>query len=174
MTREEAVEALTRLEISNFRSGKSYITEAFVMAINALQTEPCGKDINVTTTDAISRQAVDEYISHLLSDYLYDEERERLEQFSAWLWDELPSVQSEQRWIPVSERLPLLRGFCKLSDDILITNGFEIYMGYVVERKGKIFWHYYGSDIEVGLRDDDDDVTAWMSLPQPYKAESEE
>jgi len=40
MTREEAVEALTRLEISNFRSGKSYITEAFVMAIKALQTEP--------------------------------------------------------------------------------------------------------------------------------------
>lgn len=47
--------------------------------------------------DLISRQAVDEYISHLLSDYLYDEERERLEEFSAWLWDELPSVQPEPK-----------------------------------------------------------------------------
>ena len=51
--------------------------------------------------DLISRQAVDEYISHLLSDYLYDEERERLEKFSAWLWDELPSVNPQKvgRWI---------------------------------------------------------------------------
>lgn len=51
MTREEAVEVLTRLEISNFRSrsGKTYLTEALIMAINALQTEPC--------EDCISRQA---------------------------------------------------------------------------------------------------------------------
>lgn len=59
--------------------------EAWEAAIQTLQPEPC--------EDAISRQAVDEYISHLLSDYLYDEERERLEQFCAWLWDELPPVQ---------------------------------------------------------------------------------
>jgi hypothetical protein len=45
----------------------------------------------------IRRQAVDDYISQLLSGYLYDEERERLEQFCAWLWDELPSVQPTQK-----------------------------------------------------------------------------
>jgi len=72
-------------------------------------------------------------------------------------------------WIPVSERLPLLRGTYKISDDVLITNGFEIDMGYLVERKGKIFWHYYGGDFEVGIKDEDNDATAWMPLPEPYK-----
>lgn len=58
MTREEAVEILTRLEINNFRSrsGKTYLTDALIMAINALQTEPC--------EDCISRQRViNEFIS---------------------------------------------------------------------------------------------------------------
>ena len=85
----------------------------------------------------------------------------------------LPSVENKGEWIPVSERLPLLRGLYKISDDVLITNGFEIDMGYLVERKGKIFWHYYGSEYEVGIKDEDNDATAWMPLPEPYKAERE-
>ena len=79
--------------------------------------------------------------------------------------------ENKGEWIPVSERLPLLRGLYKISDDVLITNGFEIDMGYLVERKGKIFWHYYGSEYEVGIKDEDNDATAWMPLPEPYKAE---
>lgn len=39
MTREEAIEAITRLSISNFRSGKTYLTQALTMAIEALQPE---------------------------------------------------------------------------------------------------------------------------------------
>ena len=81
-------------------------------------------------------------------------------------------VTPQPMWIHVSERLPLLRGSYKISDDVLITNGYENYMGYLVERKGKIFWHFYGSDIEVGINDKDNDVIAWMPLPEPYKAES--
>ena len=46
--------------------------------------EPCD--------DCISREAVDEYITNLLSGYLYDEERTRLEDLTAYIW-ELPSVQ---------------------------------------------------------------------------------
>lgn len=41
--------------------------------------------------DCISREAIDEYITNLLSGYLYDEERTRLEDLSAFVW-ELPSV----------------------------------------------------------------------------------
>ena len=51
--------------------------------------------------DAISREAVDKYITELLSGYLYDEERERLEKLNAYLW-ELPSVTPSRRkghWI---------------------------------------------------------------------------
>lgn len=76
-------------------------------------------------------------------------------------------------WIPVSERFPLL-GVHGISNDVLITNGFEIDMGYLVKRGGKIFWHYYGSECEVGIKDEDNDAIAWMPLPEPYKAESDE
>ena len=85
-----------------------------------------------------------------------------------------PSVEIKGEWIPVSERLPLFLNTCKISDDVLITNGYEIDMGYLVERKGKIFWHYYGSELEVGIKDEDNDATAWMPLPEPYKAEKTE
>jgi NADH pyrophosphatase NudC (nudix superfamily) len=45
-----------------------------------------------TVEDCISREAVDEYITNLLSGYLYDEERTRLEDLTAYIW-EMPSVQ---------------------------------------------------------------------------------
>lgn len=78
-------------------------------------------------------------------------------------------------WIPTSERLPLLRGSYKISEDVLITNGFEIFIAYLVERrKGKISWRYYDSGSEVDVNSADDDVTAWMPLPDLYKAESED
>jgi len=78
-------------------------------------------------------------------------------------------------WVPVSERLPLL-GLHKISEDVLITNGFEFFMGYLVERKGKLSWRYYDSGSEVEVGSVDDDVTAWMplSLPKPYRTESED
>ena len=57
-------------------------------AIDTLvKIEPC--------EDAISRQAVDNYIIKLLSGYLYDEERTRLEELSAYLW-ELPPVNPQE------------------------------------------------------------------------------
>lgn len=61
-------------------------------AIKVLEQEPC--------EDCISREAVDEYITNLLSDYLYDEERTRLEELTTYIW-ELPSVQPTRptaRW----------------------------------------------------------------------------
>lgn len=55
--------------------------------------------------DAISREAVDKYIARLLSGYLYDGERERLEIFSAYL-RELPSVtQKSGKWIERDKRV---------------------------------------------------------------------
>ena len=51
--------------------------------------------------DCISREEVDKYIVNLLSGYLYDEERTRLENLIAFIW-ELPSVQPQPK-IEVSE-----------------------------------------------------------------------
>lgn len=88
MTRDEAIEILKTSTMKDTLSDRWQ--EAYKMAIQALSQEP---------TDAISREAVDKYIARLLSGYLYDGERERLEIFSAYLW-ELPSVtQKSGKWI---------------------------------------------------------------------------
>lgn len=136
------------------RKEDSYICKYFHLSENQ---NKCG--------DLISRQAVEnitwEEPSYTDPLNVLTEVREKVRA--------LPSVENKGEWIPVSERLPVLRGTYKISDDVLITNGFEIDMGYLVERKGKIFWHYYGSEYEVGIKDEDNDATAWMPLPEPYK-----
>ena len=61
------------------------------------------KQMQQPCEDCISREAVDEYITNLLSGYLYDEERTRLEDLTAYIW-ELPSVQPTRpkgRWIDI-------------------------------------------------------------------------
>lgn len=166
MTNEEAIKILTFTKgledtLGNFDGGikNSDLSKSLAMAIEALGHQPC--------YDCISRQdAIDAVRKAYENDEMLDGYEYRL--------GELPSTQVEQRWIPVSEWLPLLRYSCNVSDDVLITNGYETDMGYLVERKGKIFWHYYSSAFEVGIKDKDDDATAWMPLPQPYKAESED
>lgn len=68
-------------------------------AIKALEQQSC--------EDCISREAVDEYITNLLSGYLYDEERTRLEDLTAYIW-ELPPVTPQQKighWILLDECL---------------------------------------------------------------------
>ena len=171
MTREEAVEVLTRLEINNFRSrsGKTYLTEALIMAINALRTEPCGKDINVPATDAISRsellKAIDTwdkfgcdadtklvpYQDHYIPYIHYDDVVKCIKG--------MPSVQQAQKWIPVSERLP------EDSERVLVTYGNVVIMA----TWDLMRYSFY----DAGASLDKDFVYAWMPSPQPYKAESE-
>jgi hypothetical protein len=101
MTNDEAIKELKDASDSEVRYGdtKNHYdevmrrVEAFDMAIKALEAQPC--------EDAISREAVDKYIIKLMSGYLYEEERERLEEFSAYIW-ELPSVtptRPKGRWL---------------------------------------------------------------------------
>lgn len=127
------------------------------------------------TEDAISRKSIkqklQEHHDFLVNAYggfsnLPQNDKSRVDEITnciAMVVNEPPVNPYEPKtghWIPVSERLPLLRGSCKISDDVLITNGYENDMGYLVKRKGQIFWHYYGSNIEVGINDEDNDATA--------------
>ena len=88
MTNEVAIKAIQ--DFIGWFKEDSLIRKALDMAIKALSQEPCD--------DAISREAVDKYIARLLSGYLYDGERERLEIFSAYLW-ELPSVTQKSETV---------------------------------------------------------------------------
>lgn len=64
----------------------------------------------------------------------------------------LPSVQPESKWIPVSERLPDEGQKCLVSDKGAI--GIDTYIGH-----GNPYnWKWYVKDYE-----------AWMPLPEPYE-----
>lgn len=73
------------------------------------------------------------------------------------------SIKQEPRWIPVTERLP------EESDDYLITNiAGDVEMAYFAHPKD-----YAISKGEWREICYEDDVIAWMPLPEPYKTESE-
>lgn len=80
------------------------------------------------------------------------------------LVNDLPSVTpQEPRWIPVSERLP------KDGGDYLVT--LSLYVGGK-EPVREVRKDFYCILSKKWLYNNDD-VTAWMPLPQPYKAERE-
>ena len=71
---------------------------------------------------------------------------------------ELAEVRQQNRWIPVSERLP------DYEEEVLITNGKYVTIDerYFLENTedGEAYtWDINGWD----------DVVAWMPLPEPYK-----
>lgn len=70
--------------------------------------------------------------------------------------EKLPAAQPEQRWIPVSERLPDEGQKCLVSDKGAI--GIDTYIGH-----GNPYnWKWYVKDYE-----------AWMPLPEPYRGGDE-
>lgn len=76
-------------------------------------------------------------------------------------------AEGRTSWIPVSEDLPPLKDSAvEISDDVLVTDGNDTYVGYLKRRGGKTSWHIY-EDVNI-------DIVAWMPSPEQYKAESEE
>lgn len=97
----------------------------------------------------------------------------------------LPSVTPQQRtgrWIPVWERAPEKKGTYLVTQKATFTDYVYINVisyalnlhdvdEYDFADKKRPGWYEY--DIEWGYRELDD-VIAWMPLPEPYKAESED
>jgi hypothetical protein len=84
----------------------------------------------------------------------------------------LPTAQPEQRWIPVSERLPEDE-YVLISKIPTNISGSKWSVAIAIRtadpRSRKIQWRDSGFGVI-----QDDKVLAWMPLPQPYKAESED
>lgn len=82
-----------------------------------------------------------------------------------------PEVLPEPTWIPVSEKLPE-ENYVLISKKPTKLSGSKwcvtIAIRTVDPRSGKIYWR----DIGFGAIPDDD-VLAWMPLPEPYRGEGE-
>lgn len=79
-------------------------------------------------------------------------------------------LEQEQRWVPVSERLPEKAFGCIVTvevDNILTGEPVPTVLPYVVGYDGETWNDADGIPIPY-------EVIAWMPLPKPYKAESEE
>ena len=85
----------------------------------------------------------------------------------------VPTIEPEPQWIPCSERLPEVGTYVLVSKKPL---GFRSNLPNVCTahrsrdpRSGKEEWN----DMLFGTLDDDD-VLAWMSLPEPWKEGGQE
>lgn len=115
MTREQAIAVLQTIKPTPCRGDGKSTTHtleiiAIDMAIKALEQEPCGKDINVLTADAISREAVLEWCGDINMDVYTNEVKEFILS--------LPSVQPKHKtgtWrkdIDNSRRWDRVRFYC--------------------------------------------------------------
>ena len=75
--------------------------------------------------------------------------------------ENLPSVQQEQQWIPVSERLPVL------DEDVLATTAWNDIT--IAWRVGIDEWRIH----EGNTNAETDDLIAWLPLPERYKPQQE-
>ena len=112
-------------------------------------------------SDLIDRQAAIENIKECAqaahSNYEWDMEQGYINAIECL--EELPSAQPEQQWIPCSERLP--------ESDVDVLTQYSDYSMSVDSRTASSSGWFWADG-------EDDLPIAWMPLPEPYKAESEE
>lgn len=168
MTKDYALFLLNQLCIGASVEAMPIITQpelsqALSVAIKALEQDPC--------EDAVSRQAVDEYITNLLSGYLYDEERTRLEDLTAYIW-ELPSVTPQPKigqWIA---------GVDRWGDIVTTVNGYRCSECCAFNADKDNYCPNCGArmiESEKGnICDNDCEHCDWVTCPKMEQAESED
>ena len=174
MSNQEAIALLRNLEdsLDSYCELNEEGKTAFRMAIEALS---CSEFPN--SSDTIYRQTA---IAHAVPLNLFGRE---VMMVSVSELENLPSAQPEQRWIPCSERLPEAED-CPM--DCLVTRKSKYignYTDMAVCEKNEMWTHEDWDAIVLGDVKDgkstglistrDDDIIAWMPLPEPYKERRE-
>ena len=144
MTNEEAMKIL-KGAIKKPNTKDGYLGQALGMAIRALEQQPC--------EDCISREEVIKLL----------EKEDWADTVTGVLV--LPLVQPQRKWIPCSERLPN-----EFVDVLCNTDSEEIFIATYL---GKMNDGTDCFDDNNGMMCEGN-IIAWMPLPEPYKAESEE
>ena len=162
--REDALMSLT----GEWTESRDEILSKAIRRIKRLpsaQPESCG--------DAVSRNAIiralntmDRYVSDeltLCNTYIKFPKNEVfiVDDVYEEIVENLPSVQQEQQWIPVSERLPVL------DEDVLATTAWNDIT--IAWRVGIDEWRIH----EGNTNAETDDLIAWLPLPERYKPQQE-
>lgn len=172
MTREEALRILDTIPT------KGDEVDALEMAIEALEQKVDVSTNTPTATDCISRQAAIE-----VADAVWSVTGDKN---VAKVWDQLkdlPSAQPEQRWVPVTERLPEKNGDYYVTYEKGYAEGYGFDLvgiaPYDADCEGFGIWQERYDPVSLGYLDSyfvDIKVTAWMPYirPKPWKGESNE
>jgi hypothetical protein len=119
-------------------------------------------------SDLISRQAAIDAIDAVFPvDPMKSEYAQGIACGAALAKTYVEQLPSAQRWIPCSERLP------KYNTPVLLALnqiGKERTIVIGERRTRKSGWYF----VDIAAYDPEHKVIAWMPLPEPYKAESEE
>lgn len=105
--------------------------------------------------------------------YVNDDDIGEYRKLAEELFEDVPSADAVQGWIPCSERLPKAEDMYQPPEQRYLCQ-LEAYgerKFCVLSRlKGAVspFWDWYGVAIH------DSEVTAWMPLPTPYKGGDDE
>ena len=184
MTNEEAIKVLKRLsdcgdkcdyhcKLYDSREEWCEKDVAIGLAIKALEQQPCEDCISRKRVIMLIDEATEKYPYKIIGlPDTYSNYNQGWTDACDWLYaniesDNLPSVTPQTGWIPVSEQLPkeneYIGNVCKY---YLIQ---DEYGDMHVAHLSNVGWIPMNSLKAIG-----DEVIAWMPLPQPYKAESED
>ena len=132
-------------------------------------------------SDLISRQAAIEAMRELPHEYNTKEQRARTGEIAAcqMVIRELPSITPQQtRWIPVSERLPKK---CEYGEVLVtyIPSGGTLWATVIIAHYSDLMGiakpsFHIGEVGKESFQNITKHVIAWMPLPEPYEAESED